>query len=190
MVKKSLQIIYKCTRSQPPDPGIVINNVRIHSVYRFGVILLGHYLFEDIYKFNASKCVSDFNRQSNMFFANSKHANSYIRNVLFHKYCRAFYGSQVLPMFGDRMQVLYTAWKIAVHRVWGVPWTTHCVLFLHLAGYMDIELWFSRRCIRCLNMGMKSDNAVIRTIINMGIEGFRSVYGEKLKINAIKIQNG
>ncbi len=25
--KKSLLIIYKCTRSQPPDPGIVINNV-------------------------------------------------------------------------------------------------------------------------------------------------------------------
>ncbi len=38
---------------------------------------------------------------------------------------------------------------------------------------------------------MKSDNVVVivRTIINMGIEGFHC-YGEKLKINAIKIQNG
>ncbi len=62
---------------------------------------------EDIYKFNASKCVSDFNRQRNMFFAIFKHANSYIRNVLFHKYCTAFYGSQVLPMFGDYAGALY-----------------------------------------------------------------------------------
>ncbi len=81
--KKSLPIIYKCTRSQPPDPGIVINNVRVPRVNE--VILLGHYVCEDIYKCNVSKCISDFNRQSNMFFANFKHANSYIRNVLFHK---------------------------------------------------------------------------------------------------------
>ncbi len=117
--KKSLLIIYKCTKLQPPGPGIVINNVRVHRVGE--VILLVHYMCEDIYKFNASKCVNDFNRQSNMFFANFKHANSYIRNVLFHKYSTAFYGSQVLPMFGDCMQELYTAWRIAVRRVWRVP---------------------------------------------------------------------
>ncbi len=92
--KKSLLIIYKCTRSQPPDPGIVINNVRVPRVDE--VILLGHYMCENIYKFNASKCASNFNRQSNMFFANFKHANSCIRNMLFYKYCTAFYGSQVL----------------------------------------------------------------------------------------------
>ncbi len=77
--KNSLLIIYKCTRSQPPDPGIVINNVRMPRVDE--VSLLGHYMCEDIYKCNTSKCVSDFNRQSNMFFANFKHANLYIRNV-------------------------------------------------------------------------------------------------------------
>ncbi len=37
---------------------------------------------------------------------------------------------------------------------------------------MDIELWFSRRCIRFLNMAVKSDNAVARTIINMVLKGF------------------
>ncbi len=63
--KKCLLIIYKCTRSQPPDPGIVINNVRVLRVDE--VILMEHYMCEDIYKFNASKCVSDFNRHSNMF---------------------------------------------------------------------------------------------------------------------------
>ncbi len=74
-------------------------NVRIPRVDE--VILLGHYICEDIYTFNASKCVSDFNRQSNMVFANFKHANSYIRDVLFHKNCTASYGSQAFPMFRD-----------------------------------------------------------------------------------------
>ncbi len=60
--KKNLLIIYKCTRSQSPHPSIVINNVSVPRVDE--VILLWYYMYEDIYKFNASKCVSDFNRQS------------------------------------------------------------------------------------------------------------------------------
>ncbi len=47
---------------------------------------------------------------------------------------------------------------------------------------MDIELWFSRRCIGFLNMAMQSDNVVVRTIINMGIEGFHSVMGRNLRL--------
>ncbi len=77
------------------------------------------------------------------------------------------------------MQELYSAWRIAVHRVWQVPWTTHCVLLPHLAGCMDIELWFSRRCIRFLNMAMKSD---------MGIEGFHSVMGRNLRLMQSKFK--
>ncbi len=86
------------------------------------------------------------------------------------------------------MQELYTAWRIAVCRVWRVPCTTHCVLLPHLAEYMDIELWFSRRCIRFLNMAMKSDNVVVRTIINMGIEGFHSVMERNLRIMQSKFK--
>ncbi len=63
-------IIYKCTRSRPPNPGIKINNARIPKVD--GVIHRGHQLNEDIYKFDASKCVSEFNRQCNIFLLNSK----------------------------------------------------------------------------------------------------------------------
>ncbi len=56
--KKSLLIIYKCTKSQPPDLGIVLNNVKVPRVDE--VILLGHYMREDIYKFNASTIVYCF----------------------------------------------------------------------------------------------------------------------------------
>ncbi len=90
-VKKSLLIIYKCTWRKPPDPYMYINNVKFPHVNQ--VIHLCHNLIEDIFKFNASECVAYFNRQCNMYFANFQYANSNIRNVLFHKYCTAFYGS-------------------------------------------------------------------------------------------------
>ncbi len=95
--KKSLLIIYKCTQGKLPDLKIYINNVKVPCVNE--VIHLGHNLSEDIFKFNMSKYVADFNRQWNMYFANFKYANSNIRNMLFHKHCTVFYGSQVQPMF-------------------------------------------------------------------------------------------
>ncbi len=79
--KKSLLIIYKCTWKKPTDPNIYINNVKVLCIN------------EVIFKFNESKCVADFNRQCNTYLASFKYANSNIKNVLFHKYCTAFYSS-------------------------------------------------------------------------------------------------
>ncbi len=45
----------------------------------------------------------------------------------------------------------------------------------HLAGVMDPELWFSKRCIRCNKMARNSDNVTVSTIVNIGFE-WRSFY--------------
>ncbi len=46
---------------------------------------------------------------------------------------------------------------------------------------MDIELWFSRRCVRFIKMDMNSSNIVVKTITNMGIYGLHSVIGANKK---------
>ncbi len=89
-------------------------------------------------------------------------------DILFSRYYTAFYGSQVLPMFDKCMEDMYKAWRIAIRRVCRVPWTTHCLLLLLLSGFMDIELWFSKRCVKFLKMAINSKNSAVRMIINMG----------------------
>ncbi len=89
------------------------------------VIHLGYKLSKDIYKFSSTKFVEDFNRQSNIFLANIKHANYYIRNALFQNYCTSFYGSKILQLFGNCMENIYTARRISMRRVWWIPWRTH-----------------------------------------------------------------
>ncbi len=112
-----------------------------------------------------------------MFFANFKYANSYARNVFFHKYCTSFYGSQILPLFNNCMNDVYISWRIAMRKVCRVPWTTHCNLLPHLAGVMDPELWFSKRCIKFIKMALNSDNLIVRTITNVGLNGTHSIMG-------------
>ncbi len=111
------------------------------------------------------------------FFANFKYANSYFRNVLFHKYCTAFYCSQILPLFNNCMDDVYIAWRIAMNNVWRVPWITHCNLLPHIAGVMVPELWSSDICIKFNKMTLTSDNIIVRTKTNVGLNGTHSIMG-------------
>ena len=69
-------------------PKITINGVELKPVHR--IIHLGHVIHDDIFKSDASKCISDFNTQCNIFFADYKKSSSFIRNHLFLKYCTSF----------------------------------------------------------------------------------------------------
>ncbi len=100
-------IIYKCTSGKPHDSNIYISNINIPCVKE--VIHLGPNLNEDMIKFNALRCVAECNCQCNMYFAYFKYANTNIRNMLFHKYCTAFYGNHVLSMFNSCMEDIYIA---------------------------------------------------------------------------------
>ncbi len=53
------------------------------------------------------------------------------------------------------MKDIYTAWRIAMHRVWWVPWRTHNNMLPHLAGMIDPELLFAKLCIKFISMCMK-----------------------------------
>ncbi len=68
--KKSQVIIYKAYNVKPPDPCVTFNDARVKCVDK--VIHLGHLLTENVYEFNISKCIYDFNRQCNIFLADFK----------------------------------------------------------------------------------------------------------------------
>ena len=176
--KKSLIIIYRTAKTRPPDPIIIINGAQIKCVN--SVIHLGHLLSDNIYNFDISKCISDFNCQSNMFMADFKYTSSEIRNVLFHKYCTSFYGFQILPLFDNILNGLYRAWRVSIRRVWRIPWQTHYDMLPHLTDVMDPELWLSKRFIKFIEMAMKSDN-YCKDHNKYGIHSSYSIMGGNFK---------
>ncbi len=52
----------------------------------------------------------------------------------------------------------------------------------HLAGMIDPELWFAKRCIKFISMFMKSDNNTVKTIYMMGVNGLYSVLGANYRV--------
>ncbi len=113
----------------------------------------------------------------NVCLANFKYTNSYIRNVLLHKYCTAFNGSKIVTLFNNCMDDIYNAWRVAMHKICRVSWTTHCNLLPHRASVMHPELWFYKRLIRYIEIALNSDNVhvIVKTIINVGLNGTNTI---------------
>ena len=176
---KSQLIIFRGRSGKIVHPEIQMNGDKIEVVS--SVVHLGHILHDNIYKYDINKCVSDFNRQSNIFLAKFKYASSHLRNFLFHKYCTSFYGTQILPMYEACFGELYKAWRMAVRRVWRVPWRTHCNLLPHMAGVMAPELWFVKRAINFANLAINSKNPYVKTVSNMGLFGSYSTFGGNVR---------
>ena len=161
LMQKRVMLSFLKWTTKPPDPCVIISGCKVKCLDT--VVHLGHVLTDNVYEFNISKCIEDFNQQCNMFLADFKHVNSQVRNNLFQKYCTSFYGTQILPLFDVNIQSLYTAWRIAIRRVWRIPWTTHNNMLAHIAGVMDPEYWFAKRCIRFIKMAYTSNNNTVRT---------------------------
>ncbi len=60
------------------------------------------------------------------------------------------------------MADMHTTLRIAMHRIWWVPWRIHNNMLSHVAGMIDPELWFAKRCIKLISMCIKSDNNTVK----------------------------
>ena len=182
---KSQLIVFKSRNENVPSPDIYINGTKLKTVN--SINHLGHILHDDIFYNDASKCVKDFYGQFNSFMSDFKFLGSNMRNYLFFKYCTAFYGSQFLPMYDmNIMNELTVAWRLAVKKVWRIPWTTHSRILPILADSMPPNLIFEKRAIRFCNQLIKSKNKTVKTITGMAIHGSHSVLGHNIKYLTFK----
>ncbi len=80
-----------------------------------------------------------------------------------------------------KIQELYIAWRVAVRRVWCIPWRAHNNMLAHIAAVMDSEFLFEKRCIKLIKIALVSENCTVRTISNMGQYGSHSLMGANFK---------
>ena len=182
---KSQLIIFKSPLEDVPTPDIFINGSKLNAVNHINH--LGHIIHDNIFINDASKCERDFYVQFNSFLSDFKYLGSGMRNVLFFKYCTAFYGSQFLPVYDKRiMNGLYVAWRTALRKVWRIPWTTHNEILPILANVMPPNLSFDKRAINFCNLCLKSSNKTVNMITGMAIHGSHSVLGQNIKYLSYK----
>ena len=69
------------------------------------------------------------------------------------------------------MNGLYVAWRMALKKVWRVPWTTHSDILPMLADVLPPKLSFEKRSINFCNLLLNSSNKTVNMITGMAIYG-------------------
>ncbi len=58
---------------------------------------------------------------------------------------------------------------------------TRCTLLPLFTGVIDPQLWFSKRCIKLINMALNSHNVIVSAIVNLDLNGMYSIMGGQWK---------
>ena len=79
------------------------------------------------------------------------------------------------------MNPLYVAWRTAMKKVWKLPRTTHNDYISIIADVVPPNLMLEKRTIKFIKNLMRSDNATVKTITGMAINGYQSVLAKNYK---------
>ncbi len=67
-------------------------------------------------------------------------------------------------MFDRKIEDLYTAWRKAQRRVWGLPYKNHCRLLPLVTDLLPGEVLFSTRFLKHFVTGYCNKNSMVSTV--------------------------
>ena len=93
------------------------------------------------------KAVMKFNIKSNEVFSDFKLLPWYRKSKLFTTFCIDAYRCQLWYFESKEVHHFYVAWRKAVHKLWRLPYTTHCNLLHTINNSLPIEISLEKRSV-------------------------------------------
>jgi len=97
---------------------------------------------------DVAKRQHNFNGQVNNMLCFFRKLSSIVKSCLFGSYCTSFYGCELWDLSCDQIMHYCTAWRKGLHRVWDLPYQTHCYLLPLLSHCLPV---FDEICSRLMN---------------------------------------
>ena len=104
-----------------------------------------------------------FNSSFNYFTSSFGKCHTNVKNKLFVQYCTSYYGSQIWPIYrNDINKKICVSWRMALRRVWNLPYNTHCDILPLISNQIPIEIQLKCRFIKFYKSLLASDNNLVR----------------------------
>ena len=104
-----------------------------------------------------------FNSSFNYFISSFGKCNTTVKNKLFVQYCTSYYGSQIWPIYrNDINRKICVSWRMALRRVWNLPYNTHCDILPLLSKQIPIDIQLKCRFIKFYKSLLASENNLVR----------------------------
>ena len=125
--------------------------------------------------------ITKFNSSFNYFMSSFGKCHSSVKNKLFIQYCTSFYGSQIWPIYKkDINNKISIRWRMALRKIWNVPYNTHCDILPLLSSQVPIDIQLKCRFFKFYRSLLESDNKLIRYMSTFMTFSSNSVMGNNL----------
>ena len=125
--------------------------------------------------------ITKFNSSYNYFMSSFGKCQSSVKNKLFVQYCTSFYGSQIWPIYKkDVINKISIRWRMALRRIWNLPYNTHCDILPLISSQAPIEIQLKCRFVKFYRSLLESENNLIRYMSKLMTFSSNSVMGNNL----------
>ena len=84
-----------------------------------------------------TRAVSDLNRRTNVLLSRFHFCSPEVRYALFRSHCMIAYGSQLWDFDSREVKRFYTAWRVNVRKVLGLPRTIPTRIYYRISAMKD-----------------------------------------------------
>ena len=105
-----------------------------------------------------------FNRQFNFFNAIYKSCYTTVKQNLFMQHCGSLYGSQLWPLWHNKINIFYAQWRKALRVIWSLPYRSHCKLLPLISDTLPIEVIMFHRVFNFYTKAINSSNRLVSYI--------------------------
>ena len=173
---KSKLLRFGC--SQGDIPNIYFEGDALERVVRGKY--LGQTLGNNCDEINMSLCLNDFFYKVNMVTAYFYNVPFHIKYALFKTYCMPLYGAQLWNLGAKQVTRFYVAWRKAIRRLLGLPFTTHCNLLHLICEDIPIQSQINYRCITFINSLSTTNNSITKLCYRLALAGSGSPLSQNI----------
>ena len=166
------------------DPNIMINGKKAEmctKAHYLGIL----YNTENEYDV-IEEGITNFNVSFNRFLSNFNTCRVSVKNKLFNQYCCTYYGSQLWPLWNTHFDNICTKWRIAIRRLWNLPYRTHCNMLPIIADVYPIEIALECKFVKFFKSLTNSENKSVAYMANAMKNDCNSILGHNIKYLSLK----
>lgn len=125
--------------------------------------------------------ITKFNSSFNYFISSFGKRQGSVKNKLFIQYCTSFYGSQIWPIYKkDIVNKISIRWRVALRKIWNLPYNTHCDLLPLISSQTPIEIQLKCRFLKFYRSLLESENSLMRYLSRLNTFASNSTMGNNL----------
>ena len=124
--------------------------------------------------------VKNFNSHFNYFMTKFSTCRIPVKNKLFGQYCCSYYGSQLWPLYNDKIKDIHVKWRTAIRRLWNLPRKAHCNMLPLISEQYPIDISLISRFCKFFKSIIDSKNQTLSYVAKMQSENCRSVLGQNI----------